>query len=229
VQDELEKLRRRMYDISGFMKTLKQRYSMSYNGRHDRDGTLWCSRFRSVLVEGRPNALSTMAAYIDLNAVRAGLVDDPKDYRFCGYAEAVAGDRRSLAGLAAVLDNSFDGPVSGDVLARYRVHLYVSGEAETPAYGGSSTRLGFSREAVDKVLAENGKLSRATLIHCHVRYMTDGLALGGREFLDELLQKFPDVFGRKRRTVARAIPGCDRNFQSARALRKEPIVVPDYA
>jgi len=51
VQAELEKLlRRRMYDISGFMKTLKQRYSMSYNGRHDRDGTLWCSRFRSVLV-----------------------------------------------------------------------------------------------------------------------------------------------------------------------------------
>ena len=28
-------------------------------------------------------------AYIDLNAVRAGIVEDPKDYRFCGYGEAV--------------------------------------------------------------------------------------------------------------------------------------------
>ena len=26
------------------------------------------------------NALLTMSAYIDLNAVRAGIVDDPKDY-----------------------------------------------------------------------------------------------------------------------------------------------------
>lgn len=30
-------------------------------------------------------ALLTMAAYIDLNAVRAGIVADPKDYRYCGY------------------------------------------------------------------------------------------------------------------------------------------------
>ena len=38
------------------------------------------------------SALATMAAYIDLNAVRVGLVDDPKDYRYCGYAEALGGN-----------------------------------------------------------------------------------------------------------------------------------------
>jgi putative transposase len=36
-------------------------------------------------------ALAMIAAYIDLNAVRAGLVVDPKDYRFCGYGEAMGG------------------------------------------------------------------------------------------------------------------------------------------
>ena len=37
------------------------------------------------------DALRTMAAYIDLNPIRAKLVADPRDYRWCGYAEAVAG------------------------------------------------------------------------------------------------------------------------------------------
>ena len=47
-------------------------------------------RFKSVLVEWRGNPLQTIAAYIDLNPVRAGLVQAPKEYRSCGYAEAVA-------------------------------------------------------------------------------------------------------------------------------------------
>ena len=39
-----------------------------------------------------------MAAYIDLNPVRAGLVEDPKNYRFCGYAEAVVGHAAARRG-----------------------------------------------------------------------------------------------------------------------------------
>ena len=72
------------------MKTVKQRFSIWFSKSHQRYGTLWADRFKSVLVEGSGNPLQTMAAYIDLNPVRAGIVDDPKDYRFCGYAEAVA-------------------------------------------------------------------------------------------------------------------------------------------
>jgi len=78
-----------MYDLSEFMKTLKQRFSFWFNKSHERGGPLWNGRFKSVLVESPAcheqdfahNAITTMAAYIDLNPVRAGLVDDPKDYR----------------------------------------------------------------------------------------------------------------------------------------------------
>ena len=42
---------------------------------------LWAERFKSVLVEGSREALLTVAAYIDLNAERAGLVGDPAEYR----------------------------------------------------------------------------------------------------------------------------------------------------
>ena len=85
---------RRMWDLSQFMKSLKQCFTRWYNAAHDCSGTLWEERFKSVLVEDG-HAAKVMAAYIDLNAVRAGIVEDPKDYRWCGYAEAVAGRRRA--------------------------------------------------------------------------------------------------------------------------------------
>src|SRR5882724_7998784 len=92
-----------MGDLSQFMKLVKQRFSIWFNKSHRRFGTLWAERFKSVLVEADGRVLRTMAAYIDLNCVRAGLVRDPKDYRFCGYAEAVAGDASARQGLLSVL------------------------------------------------------------------------------------------------------------------------------
>ena len=87
--DIIERIKGQMFDISKFMHMLKRRFSAWYNKKHNRRGTLWESRYGSVLVEGKRDALMTMATYIDLNPVRAGLVDDPKDYRWCGYAVSV--------------------------------------------------------------------------------------------------------------------------------------------
>jgi hypothetical protein len=78
------------------MKTFKQRATQSYNTRHGRKGTLWEERFKSILIQGHSgNALATVAAYIDLNPVRARIVSDPKDYRFSGYGEAMAGSKKA--------------------------------------------------------------------------------------------------------------------------------------
>jgi len=77
-------------DVSQFMKLGKPRFSVWCNRSHQRYGTLWSERFKSVLVAAKAGTMRTMAAYIDRNAVRAGLVCDPPDYRFCGYGEAVA-------------------------------------------------------------------------------------------------------------------------------------------
>jgi putative transposase len=93
-EQRIEAMKKRFCDLSLFVKEVKERFSRWFNKRHGRRGTLWMDRFKSVLVEGKGEALRTMAAYIDLNPVRAGLVKDPKDYRWCGYAEALAGTRR---------------------------------------------------------------------------------------------------------------------------------------
>jgi len=103
----------RMGDVSEFMKEFKQRFSKWYNIRHQRFGTLWAERFRSVLVEDRSRVLETVSAYIDLNAVRAGLVEDPKDYRHCGYAAAVAGDAKARSGLLSLYTGGTEGASRG--------------------------------------------------------------------------------------------------------------------
>jgi hypothetical protein len=46
--------------------------------------------FKSVIVESGI-AARTIAAYIDLNPVRAGMVTDPAEYRWSSYGEAVGG------------------------------------------------------------------------------------------------------------------------------------------
>ncbi len=64
---------------------------------------LWADRFKSLLIEGG-EALAAVAAYIELNPVRAGLCADPKDYRYCGYAEALAkGSPLARQGIRTVL------------------------------------------------------------------------------------------------------------------------------
>ena len=80
----------RMHNLSEFMRTLMQRMTRWYNKENRRTGTLWEERFKSVIVESG-DASRMMAAYIDLNPVRAGMVKDPAEYRWSSYGEAVGG------------------------------------------------------------------------------------------------------------------------------------------
>src|ERR1700752_4116387 len=111
VQRLLDRYRRRMYDISVFIKELKGRFAQWYNQRHDRYGVLWAERFKSVLLEGG-EALAAVAAYIEINPVRAGLCSDPKDYRYCGYAEALSKGFSSCPSR----DQNHSGPAGNDLL-----------------------------------------------------------------------------------------------------------------
>tara|TARA_R100000027_G_scaffold61554_5_gene53045 strand:+ start:65134 stop:66039 length:906 start_codon:yes stop_codon:yes gene_type:complete len=174
---ELRKdLVRRMSDVSEFMRTLKLRFTLWFNRSRDRFGPLWSARFKSVLVEGDRFALRTVAAYIDLNAVRAGIVSDPKDYRFCGYGEALAGGKRARAGLL-VVDRS---------MAGYRQTLYGAGSCK------KAEKDSISREEALRVLEEEkGKLPLSVVLRCRVRYFSDGMVLGSDKFVREYLDGEP--------------------------------------
>lgn len=220
VERELDELRGRMYDLSQYMKTLKQRFTQWYNRCHQRRGTLWEQRFKSVLVEGRPQTLVCMGAYIDLNPLRAGICRDPKDYRWCGFAEAVAGDARAQDGVRRLYAATLPDLSWEALCGTYRMVLFEKGEKGGP--------VAFSSERVRQILAQNGCLSRFDLLRCRVRYFTDGLVLGSEEFVDAIVAGHRDYFSAKRRKGA-----CRMKFTNldglfvARALRLEAVSPPD--
>ena len=212
-----EKYLRRMWDLSEFMRTLKQKFTGWFNRKHDRVGTLWESRFKSLIVDGGWESLLKVAAYIDLNAVRAGLADDPKDYRWCGYGEAVIGDRLARKGLASTLDELKPDANWRDVGSRYRKILFGIGEE-------THTRAGLSREAIAKIWKDGGKLTLAQLLRCRVRYFSDGLAIGSESFIERFFASQRDIFSRKRQSGARKMGGGDwGGLRVVRALRVDPI------
>jgi REP element-mobilizing transposase RayT len=222
-----ERFTYRMFDLSEFFKALKQRFSQFYNRREGRCGPLWEQRFKSLLVEPSAAALLTVAAYIDLNAVRAGLTTDPKDYRYGGYGAAVGGETQARVGLQRLLERITGGSLTWSEAQRlYRQQLYGRGEQKGLAAEGHPLRPGFTREQVRQVLEAGGRLSLPELLRCRVRYFSDGLALGGAAFLQEVFERHRSRFGPRRRSAARPMRGGDwGDLCTLRDLRVERICV----
>jgi hypothetical protein len=220
-----DKMLYRMGNLSEYMKALKQRFSIWYNQTHGRKGTLWEARFKSVLIEPPiviqgeisrgPCVLMTMANYIDLNPVRAKLVDDPKDYRWCGCAGATAGKKDARAGLCRLVElKEGDGLTGGEALARYRSYLYLEGNYRFPL------------DKVEEVIKRRGKLAPHELVRCHVRYFNDGLVIGSRKFVDEFYASRKEWFGPKRKTGARHLKGQSWDgVCTVRDLKKDAVSV----
>jgi putative transposase len=206
------KLLARMGDVSEYMKALKQRFSVWYNRSHRRYGTLWTERFKSVLVEGKGNPLQTMAAYIDLNPVRAGIVNDPKDYRFCGYAEAVARAPGSgplaAKGLCAVWGAYADGSVRGRLTVAEALQMHRS-----LIFGKRASDAGLSESERQKALQilqkEDALLPKSTVLRCRVRYFTDGAILGSQAYVRSFIDIWQVDKGRKYPPKANFLRGAD--------------------
>lgn len=213
-EDTIQSFLDRLCSLKHFMKELKERFSRWFNKRHDRRGTLWQERYRSILVEDSDAAV-TMAAYIDLNPVRAGLVNDPKDYRWCGYAEALGGSKRARVGICRVLGISRN-KWTETATSAYRRVLLAEGmenaDARTTAEGFQKRvpeKPGIDRQSALDQLKAGGKLSRAELLRCRVRYFSEGLVLGSREFVERAFEKKREWFGPTRPDGARPLPADD--------------------
>jgi hypothetical protein len=188
----------RMYDLSAFMKLLKQRFSIWYNHQTQRKGTLWEERFKSLLIEGSPGALLGVAAYIDLNPVRAGLVSDPKDYRHCGYGEAMGGQALARSRLFELIALTGGGETWRQAAAQYRCVLFDVNRKDPKRPGR-----GFDPERVQQVLDRKGRLAHGELLRCRVRYFTDGVVMGSQTFVESVFQRYQSYFGVKRKDGAR--------------------------
>jgi len=212
----------RMHDLSEFMKTLLQRFTRWFNRTHHRSGTLWEERYKSVIVEDGV-AARTMAAYIDLNPVRAGMVSDPADYRWSSYGEAIGGGakgngKKSRQGLVrACLGNQGVGFEAERWKEASRIYRRLMGMALGKSSGRAKVE---SRGLVTKNTAEMLEsednetalpdLKLAGMLLCRVRYFTDGAVIGSKAFVNEAFTNARDRFGKKRQDGARRMRGCGK-------------------
>ena len=81
--------------VSRMMQDIGRRYVLYFNHIHHRTGTLWEGRFRSSMVSSRRYMLACYR-YIELNPVRAGMVEHPADYLWSSYQHNARGKPSSL-------------------------------------------------------------------------------------------------------------------------------------
>jgi putative transposase len=210
----------RMHDLSEFMKTVLQRFTRWFNRSHQRSGTLWEERYKSVIVESGI-AARTIAAYIDLNPVRAGMVADPAEYRWSSYGEAIGGGKKgngkkARQGLVRACMShqgvGFEVERWHEVARIYRRLMGLalvrkSGRAEL-AKAHPPTPL----NTAQSLAIENGRtvlpeLALAKLLRCRVRYFSDGAVIGSREFVNEAFVSAREKFGKTRKDGARKLRG----------------------
>ena len=216
---KLERIQRRFCDLSLFVKEVKERFSRWFNKRRERRGTLWMDRFKSVLVEGKGEPLRAMAAYIDLNPVRAGLVEDPKDYRWSGYGEAMGGSQRARRGLAKVTGKPVDGWEKAGGAEAYRCLLFSSGVEIKDAQNENVVQRGVTAEEARSVLKEKGKLSTTERVRLRVRYFSESLVLGGKAFVEAVYEANRGRYSPGRKQGARPVTELD-GWYALRRLRR---------
>ena len=227
VEEIRQRYTRRMHDLSWFMKSLLERFTKWFNGRHSRSGTLWEDRFKSVIVESGV-AARTIAAYIDLNPVRAGMVSDPADYRWSGYGEAIGGGKKgngkkSREGIVRACMShkgaDFEAERWKEVSRIYRRAMGMAlgrKPSQTQDLETQDTRKeGRSAGMNDAEYLEGGadrrqplpELSMAKMLRCRVRYFTDGAVIGSKEFVNEAFAGARERFTKRRKDGARRMRG----------------------
>ncbi len=188
-----EKVAAQMVDVSEFMRILQQRFATWYNRTHDRRGGLWADRFKSTILEGSREALWNGVEYVELNPVRAGLTDDPADYRFCSWGRYSGSGKHPFAKafakhMQAVAANHAGATATGlsdaAILAEFkgelaRVMAAERGETNAEIHAASER----ARTRGDSMPV---RFLRRT------RHWTDGSIIGGKAFVLEVGSQFHD-------------------------------------
>jgi len=122
--------------VSVLFRDLGRDYVRRFNKRYERTGTLWEGRFKSSLIESDRYLLACYR-YIELNPVRAGMVEDPSNYEWSSFRANGMGQinrmlrpHKTWMALGSDDDerrsrylNLFNAEISDQVISRIRVGI----------------------------------------------------------------------------------------------------------
>lgn len=82
-------------NLAKLMQGINQSYSIYFNSRYRKNGHLWQGRYKSMVIN-KDRYLLTCLNYIELNPVRAGIVEKAEDYKWSSYRDRITSGRNRL-------------------------------------------------------------------------------------------------------------------------------------
>ena len=206
--EDISYYREKWSSLSEFVRDIKQNFSRYYNKMHGRRGTLWGERFKSVIVE-EGHTLINLLAYVELNPLRAGIVERPEEYRWCSLGYHVQAKNKD-----SFLSTDFGLKEFGvldeqERLRRYRRYVYEAGAIDRPEKMKSKVIDG---KILEKERKQDYNLNRIQRFHYRTRYFTDSGIIGSKAFVRKNYQRFKDRFQSKHEKKPKHFKGQINHF-----------------
>ena len=211
-EGQIPYLREKLSSLSEFMREIKVGFARYYNRHHNRRGYFWGDRFKSVIVD-KGETLVNCLAYIDLNPLRAGLVDRPEDYRWnsLGYHLQTHNKDHFLSTDFGLKE--FNVKSQKERIKRYRRYVYEAGAINRPDKKRARV---INEKVVAKERNNEFEINRINRFRYRTRYFTDSGIIGSKEFVSENYQRFKHLFYSKHEKKPKPIKGLDGMYSLKR-------------
>ena len=173
-----EAFNQRLFDVSKLMADLDGHYAKWYNRKFGRRGHFWGDRFKNPELLGL-EAVQDAILYVELNAVRAGLVKRPEQWKYGSAHWRLNGQDEDLI----PLEELFPPEPGTDLYRSYRARLYYRGAVPARENQAAIPQWILQQE-------QRRGFARAGAFRRRLRFLTDGLAVGPAEKVAQLLLTF---------------------------------------
>jgi hypothetical protein len=168
-----------------------------------RRGYFWGDRFKSVIVD-KGETLINCLAYIDLNPLRADIVQRPEDYRWNSLGYHVQTNNRDNFLSTDFGLNEFNVKSEKECIRRYRRYVYEAGAVNRPAK--SKARV-IGGKILEKERKREFELSRNDRFRYRTRYFTDSGVIGSKDFVSKTYMRFKHHFISKNEKKPKPVKG----------------------
>jgi len=196
------KVAAKLRDVSEFMGDLQQGFATWFNRTRPvrRRGALWGGRYKNTVLEAGL-AVWNCWKYVEMNPVRAGIVANAADYRFCSFGEWSATGKH---------------PFAETVQRRVMPFLEELLHAQSPDDLHRFMRMEFARLAAvqarrsvqeeEAAVEEAGKpIPFSRRLDRRVRYWVNGAAIGSELFVKEVMSRARPGVDMEKRRLSRAV------------------------
>jgi REP-associated tyrosine transposase len=182
-----ERFEERVFDVSEMMRSVQSSIARWFNHAFGRRGRFWADRFKSTMLEDHKDAMDCLL-YIELNAVRAGIVKRPEEYEGGSlYYREIKKD-----GWMMPLSEMTGIERRANAISDLKARVYYRGAVPTKEN---------QRPIPKRIIKEEEALGFTSqgVFRKRIRHFVDGVAIGNQEFIRRQIEQLREQGQYKRR------------------------------